>query len=48
MRSRKDIEQEKDEGSSKVFDMVERLYGRGRYLGKKRKFEKHRGVDQRV
>jgi len=25
--------------------MVERLYSRGRYLGKKRKFKKCRGVD---
>jgi len=43
--SRKDIEQEKDEGSSKIFNMVEGLYSGGRYLGKKRKFEKCRRID---
>ena len=45
MGGRENIEQEKDKGSGEVFDMVEGLYGRGRYLGKKRKSEKCRGID---
>ena len=40
MKSRKDTEQEKDEGSSEIFNMVEGLYSRRRYLGKERKFKK--------
>ena len=45
MRGRKNIKQEKDKGSGEVFDMVEELYSGGRYLGKKRKFEKCRRID---
>ena len=45
MGSRKNIKQEKNKGSSEIFDMVERLYSRRRYLGKKRKFKKYRRVD---
>ena len=45
MGSRKDIKQEKDEGRGEVFDKVERIYGGRRYLGKKRKLKKCRGVD---
>ena len=48
MGSRKDIEQEENEGSSEIFDMMEGLYSGGRYLAKKRKFKKCKGVDQRV
>jgi len=40
MGSRKNIKQEKDEGSGKIFDMVEGIYSGRRYLGKKRKLEK--------
>ena len=45
MGGRENIEQEKDKGSGEVFDMVEELYGGGRYLEKKRKFEKCRRID---
>jgi len=45
MGSRKDTEQEKDEGSSEIFNMVKGLYSRRRYLGKERKFKKCRRVD---
>jgi len=45
MGGRENIEQEKDKGSGEVFDMVEGLYGRGRYLGEKRKFGKCRRID---
>jgi len=45
MESRKDTEQEKDEGSSEIFNMVEGLYSRRRYLEKERKFKKCRRVD---
>ena len=45
MGSRKDIEQEKDEGSSEIFSMVEGLYSGRKYLGKERKFKKRRRVD---
>ena len=45
MRSRKDIKQEKNEGSSEIFNMVEGIYGGRGYLGKKRKFKKCRGVN---
>jgi len=45
MGSRKDTEQEKDEGSSEIFNMVEGLYSGRRYLGKERKFKKCKRVD---
>ena len=45
MGSRKNIKQEKNKESSEIFDMVERLYSRRRYLGKKRKFKKCKKVD---
>ena len=45
MGGRKNIKQEKDKRSRKVFDKVERIYGRRRYLGEKRKLEKCKGVD---
>jgi len=48
MRSRKNIKQEKDEGSGKIFDKVERIYGRRRYLREKRKFKKCRRINKRV
>ena len=48
MGSRKNIKQEKNKGSNEIFDMMEEIYSRGRYLGKKRKFEKCRGVNRRV
>ena len=45
MGSRKNIKQEKNEGSSEIFNTVEGIYsGRG-YLGKKRKFKKCKGVN---
>ena len=45
MGSRKNIKQEKDKGSGKIFDMVEGIYSGRRYLRKKRKLEKCRRVD---
>ena len=45
MESRKNIKQEKDEGSGEVFNKVERIYGRERYLGEERKLKKYREVD---
>ena len=48
MRSRKDSEQEKDEGSSEIFNIMEGLYRRRRYLEKERKFKKYRRIDRRV
>ena len=45
MRSRKNIEQEKNEGSGKIFDKMEGIYSRRRYLGEKRKFEKCRRIN---
>ena len=45
MGSRKDTEQEKDEGGSEIFNTVEGLYSGRRYLGKERKFKKYRRVD---
>ena len=48
MGSRKDTEQEKDEGSSEIFNMVEGLYSGKRYLGKKGKPKKCKGIDRRI
>ena len=48
MESRKNIKQEKDKGSGEVFDMVEGFYSGRRYLGKKGKSKKCRGIDRRV
>jgi len=48
MRSRKDFKQEKDEGSGKIFDMMERFYSRGRHLGIEGKPEKCKRVDRGV
>ena len=48
MGSRKNIEQEKNKRSRKVFDMVEGIYGGGGYLGKKIKLKKRRRTDRRV
>ena len=45
MRDRKNIKQKKDKGSGKVFNKVERIYSRRRYLGEEGKLEKCRGVD---
>jgi len=45
MEGQKNIKQEKDKRSGEVFDKVERIYGRRRYLGEERKLEKRRGVD---
>jgi len=46
MGGRKDTKQEKNEGSGGILDMVERLYGRRRYLGEERKFEKCRRIKE--
>jgi len=48
MGDRKNIKQEKDKRSGEVFDKIERIYGRRRYLGEERKPEKCRGVDKGV
>jgi len=48
MGSREDFKQEKDEGSRKIFGIVERFYSRRRYLGKKGKSEECRRVDGRI
>ena len=48
MEGRKNIEQEKDKGSGEVFDMMEGLHSGGRYLGKKRKFEKYGRTNKRI
>ena len=45
MRSRKDIKQEKNEGSSEIFNMVEGIHSRRGYLGNKREFKKCRRVN---
>ncbi len=45
MKSRKNTEQEKDERSGEIFDKVEGIYGRRRYLGKKRELEECRKVN---
>ena len=42
---RKNIKQEKDKRSRKVFNSVERIHGRGGYLGEERKFKKCKKVD---
>ena len=44
----KNIEQEKDKGSRKVFDKMEGIYSGRRYLGKKRKSEKHEGINRKI
>jgi len=41
----KNIKQEKDKGSGEVFNKVERIHSRGRYLGEERKLKKCREVD---
>ena len=48
MGGRKNIKQEKDKRSRKVFNSVEGIYGGRGYLGKKRKLKKHRRTDRRV
>ena len=45
MRSRENIEQEKDEGSGEIFDKVEGIYSRRGYLGEERKLEKCERID---
>ena len=45
MRGGKNIKQEKNKGSGKIPDMVERIYGRRRYMGEERKFEKCGRID---
>jgi len=45
MGSRKNIKQEKNKGSRKVFDKVERIHSRGRYLGEERKLKKCGRID---
>ena len=45
MGRRKNIKQEKDEGSRKIFSEMEGIYGRRRYLGKKRKFKKCKRIN---
>ena len=45
MEGRKNTKQEKDEGSGEIFDKIEGIYGRRRYLGKKRELEECRRVD---
>ena len=45
MGSRKDIKQEKDEGSSEIFNTVKGIYDRRRYMGEERKFEKCRRIN---
>ena len=48
MRSQKNIKQEKNKGSRKIFNMVEGIYsGRG-YLEKERKPKKRRRIDKGV
>ena len=42
MESRKNIEQEKDKGSRKVFNSVERIHGGRGYLGEERELKKCR------
>ena len=41
----KNIAQEKDERSGKIFDKVEGIYGRRRHLGKERELEECGRVD---
>ena len=48
MGGRKNIKQEKNEGSGKIPNIVEGIYGGERYIGEKRKFEKCRGGDRGV
>ena len=48
MGSRKSFKQEKDKGSREVFNMMERVYSRGRYLGKERKLEKCGGINRGI
>ena len=45
MEGRKNTEQEKDKGSGEIFDKVEGIYVRRRYLGKERELEECRRVD---
>ena len=45
MGSRKDIKQEKNEGSSEIFNTVEGIYSGRRYMGEERKFEKYERID---
>jgi len=45
MRSRKNIKQEKNKGSRKVFNMVEGIYSRRGHLGEERKLKKCRRID---
>ncbi len=42
---RKNTKQEKNKGSREVFDKVERIYGRRRYMGEERKPKKCREDD---
>ena len=48
MGGRKNIKQEKDEGSRKVSDIVEGFYSGRRHLGKKGKSKKYRRIDRGV
>ena len=42
MGGQKNIKQEKNKGSGKVFNKVEEIYGGGGYLEKERKLKKRR------
>ena len=48
MGGRKNFEQKKDERSRKVFSMMERVYGRRGYMGKKRESKECKRVDRRI
>jgi len=46
--SRKSFKQEKNEGSREVFNTMERVYSRGRYLEIERKLEKCGGINKGI
>jgi len=48
MGSREDFKQEKDEGSRKIFGVVERFYSGGRYMEKERKLEECGGINKGI
>ena len=48
MGSGKNLEQKESKRGRKVFDIVERIHSRRRYMGKKRKFEKCRKSVRRI
>ena len=48
MGDRKNFEQKENKRSKKVLSAVKKVHGRGRYMGKKRDFEKCRGSLKRI